>query len=509
MKSQTVIWLANRGGRKCCLPCRMADLSYFGKPTGVTDERVRDAMEKQMRQRALREELDSQREQQREARAQAGLPTGNEPMTRAQRHRLRIEMEREEQRKLEHQIASPISRPGDGHRPQQTSTAADVLQGTFGRQAPNYSTRQPALPPIAAEGPTRSSPPGLPPTLSEESIYGWGGPGLASNPLRQPVTHPPTPPQQSSSNTFARQIHGADPTLPMAPPSNATQEQLASWLAEATERIRQFRGEQSPREEVQTRGRGPATRSTKVREEACDDSKKNRGTSSQSRTRSQSNTRPNVRQHDPRVAQLEATVATQLEQMRRMREKQQAVEEKVSQLNKDLKNAKEKEKHLAKAVGSKSSEKRAETAPKPTVRASKSKETRPITAAPLAPIEDGMKRTSTLPPIPEHLQSSFGKQVLPTPREHERFQPVPSVPQAAGSGPQATASLSLAQLMHFTEAKILSHKQVQQLWEVFAGARRNHRNDRHELLADDEDFSAPLNTFETYEDLLPDDEEDC
>jgi hypothetical protein len=57
---------------------------------------------------------------------------------------------------------------------------------------------------------------------------------------------------------------------------------------------------------------------------------------------------------------------------------------------------------------------------------------------------------------------------------------------------------------------MLTHKQAQQLWELFSGTSRRAEAQQHgrQELGPDEEFGAPMETLETYEDLMPDDDDD-
>jgi hypothetical protein len=559
----------------------MADV-YYGRTVTVTDERVREAVEKQERQRKLREELDSQRAQQRELRVASGIGTSDEPMTRAQRHRARMAREQEEERlkagggldaygSFGGTPITPIYGAAPGYSaPFQPPFAAgtqqpgywmaqqpqDAFNGTYNRpqvavggygQAPPLSLHSPttngspsvALPPIHQNG--SFSPRGDAAwSAPDESIYGWHQqpqpmhhPGPARGVGPSGVAHPPTPPQQLPGGAYqrvpipvavTRDEVELNLTLSRAPPPNASQDELAAWLSRATEQIRQARGESFEQPEAETRGRGPATRGAKVRSDAIESSDK-RATSSNARTRAPSNQRD---RGDQRVAKLEATLAGQLEEMRRMREKQRQWEDQVSSLKGELKNARVKEKHLSKAVmkrtpsttqPERTTERRAETAPKG-LQGAKSREAsnskRPITAGNLDPIED--ERTTNLPPIPAGMKASYQKkkQALPSPRPAQNDDPArapspkvqrkvepPLRPSATAMSPTSVAVVSFAQLLQFTENKLLSHKQAQQLWEVFNGHRAPSQQQHGGNRSQDEDFDA-MDTFETYEDLADD-----
>ena len=491
---------------------------YYAKPVTVTDERVRDAMEKQAKQRALREALDSQVETRRQV---GGTGAG---LSKAQMKRQEVLAHQQE---LQRQNSASLLDASGSTLPSPVS------------QQPGYGQQQGYGQPYAVGAPGNGT--YVHPAAANVQMYG-GGNGGGGQPLgygsyASPVTSYPSqrdddtmyrqaipqPPSRQPVNPGPRpgQFQAPPYEVYQAPPpsggyhdggdSSENVRELMNFISKATELPQQQHYAQNPYAQQQQQRDTTGNLPVKVPSRAQSKEAKNRGQS----------TEKTGKVALSRVEQLQKELADRQQEMQRMRDKERDWEQQVKQLKGDLKNARQKEKDLSKLVGEKPQ--RAETAPNPsssvhilaggsqrslakllplerqsqnqlvspqqhqpfqsqqqprplqtgpasaqkgappTTRRSDfnntkvySNETfRPITA-PLEPIADVRESTSALPPLPESLKmASFNTRKVAF--------GLPKSDKASEPVP-----LDFSRLMDFVSSQVVTKAQADNLWTFFA-----------------------------------------
>jgi hypothetical protein len=568
---------------------------YYARPVTMTDDRVREALEKQARQKALREQLDSQCAEHQGARATSGIyqdPPSSQPMTRAQRHRQRLA---EEQRVDGMGGANPFVRPAMA--PPAVMASPPQHPQTRGQNMPHTgdSVYNMTNMPVSRGGqnqfnspPHHHQPQQQQQQQQQQQYYAMAPDGTFNNlPQHGRMPTPPSQPQDVRSNgatdgrgfQWQQQHQQQQPPPPPPPPQQQQQQQhyqqpppaqehnvsgsmagmahggtsneFYDMLNRATEKV--VEQKLAARGMNDTLNAPPSAQGRPAVALLPRADPQRRVPSRQPGKRSNSSVTGGARDAVEQQQVLQTELDQQRQQMMKLRAKEKEWETQVRGLKNDLRHAAHKEKELTTAMHKrKQSKQRAETAPIPKppsqlpkvvttrkpgvpkvkvqLQAISSDEPamggsiangtgakkragnmslRPITA-PLEPLY-AEPTSGSLPPLPEALRSGYKTNAFSSiPSARGAPAPMSARDIAAAQVSPQSYQLSYAQLLQFAEARVITHRQVQQLWELFSAGNGTQRPDARTLPARSLSGDVPgaMQSYETYEDLIDDDDDD-
>lgn len=433
----------------------------YAKPKGrIPDDRLQEAIEKQAKQRALREMLDSQlAERNTDSGWSSNLPTPT-TLSKAQLKRqqyLREQLETQQQE----ETRESVPYEGSGMPP-------SALKRTVPPQPP----RPDCAPPSSGQA-----------KLFGDSTYGNNGPRVPTPPqfgqsLRRPVATPGGAMAGTVHQLDGRQLLDfigratSDPTTdvpggyyPSADPERQTQGNAPCATTHATNGL-----PPRPKAVIQD-AREPARASRQARREAVAELSK--------------------------VHQLERDLHTHQAQVEKMKEKEKSWEDQVLRLKLELKNAKQKEKELNRLISSRQQLPRAETAPKPQAGNQKKKfHLQPLDVPSRRDHREDfnatLKKSSSdaVAIAQSRMESDMGapRKYRPItapntldPIQEEPSGPLPPLPMPSLNrtrkplaGPSCCA-MTIDTLLSFVDANIMSRSQADNLWNFLANCSTAER----------------------------------
>lgn len=550
----------------------MSDV-YYARPVTVTDERMQEALEKQAKQRALREALDSQIH----SRVDDKRPSG---LTRAQQKRIELQQlqaERQQQQPPQ-QNQSQQQQHQSNSLPPNFAFSSSISMG--GRPTISNNGYDSSTLPVGVFSPTNVISPTVraslqAPNFSIAEVYAQQqlSNGVEGGYLHAPSHELPVP-------LSPRQMGNASPHEPPYPKSTvpyhkplstsdmlrSSQQQppsTADWGTGA-ENVRQIlrmaqRVTEDPAPIIPGAGSGGqnSRQPASVVNSSRDSTARTAGTP-MSRGAPVKREKSRERVVESRVETLQKELKTRQFEMQRMRDKEKGWEDQVKQLKQELKNARQKERDLNKIVQDRPQ--RAETAPnagsisklapiddprrngaeRPTAPVFRPKQLLPshsgnnnnnssdVRASQPQPMRKDFNNakvfqnetfrpiTAPLEPIDDVIRSSAGHQHLPPLPDSLKMASFNTrkiafgLQQAPNGG--IPVPLCYQQLCDFVKSQVVTQAQADALWRLFSG--EEHPKKPSPPLGtrpkDPSRRTVPSSpTYETYDDLGDDDDEEA